>query len=489
MHISDNSISLVHPLAQETILTWKLSQIISFVFNETEFSFSICSKCNKCAGRFAQSVSLETGIFIVSSLEERLASIYPGEKVSHEKTISGDIYRVPHYCKRIDKEGNYFSQTGTQSQNRSSRLLSFPLSCIPISSLKSPKTPRAPQTQPKYKRCPTPTSFIEGLPDSPSLPFIRHSSVPPIQSRNYGYDSASLYTKSTVTSPASMRSIRVDNSVTFHPCYSQEDILSATFQSYLPKSPSLNSTRYTPQGKPVKPVYPYNVPRRFSQCWPNSPIAPGDWSYAVHTGVRSRHGSLGDQPSEPMDSPYVRKSLTPAPNASRLFAEESKLYIISELDKSYQSISQVGYDSHSLPICRKRFIDHRARSSLRSNTFQFPLGTLPVKLTKEPNYSQGGNILINNTEYQIPRMVPEAGSDCVYDVPSHLISEASSDTGGSTPPETSYNMYADRNKSKLYQTNRKDSINSSNLSSTTLSEGIPYSQDDSDSGPDRITLL
>ena len=486
MYISNNSISLVHPLAEETILTWRLSQIVSFVFNETEFSFSICSKCNKCSGRFAQVISLETGIFIVSSLEERLASIYPGEKLSHEKTISGDIYKVPHSCKRIDKEGIYFPNKGLPSNN--SKLIS--LACIP---LKSPKPAvRTQVTQPKYKRCPTPTSFIDGLPGSPSLPFTRHSSVPPTQSRNHGYDSVSLYAKSALASPASMRSFRVDNSVSFNPCYSQEDIISATFNGYLPKSPSLTSAKYTPQSKPFKQVYQYQMPRTLSQHWSNPPVAPGDWNYATNTAFRSRHGSLGAEPAEPMNSPFARKSLTPVPNLSRIhYPEEShnKLSIISELDRSYQSISQVGYESHSLPIRRNRLIDHRPRPSVRSNTFQFPIGSLSVKLTKEPNFSEGGNIIINETEYQIPRMIPDVGSENVYDIPSHLVSDPSSDTGSSTPPDDSYNMYTDRNKSKRLQTNRKDSINSSNISSTTLSECLPFSQEDSDSGPDRITLL
>ena len=140
IYISNDSISFLHPLTETTLLTWPLSQITSFLFNETDFSFSVCSKCNKCSGRFAQQVSLETGIFVVSSLEERLAIIYPEDKLYHEKTISGDVYRVPHSCSRIDKDGVHFTRPAGRTRIRTSKLLSFPLSCISAGPSKLQKT-------------------------------------------------------------------------------------------------------------------------------------------------------------------------------------------------------------------------------------------------------------------------------------------------------------------------------------------------------------
>ena len=479
--ITDDSISLLHPLTEDTLLSWKLSHIISIVYNKTEFSFSICSKCDKFSGHFAQQVSLETGIFVVSSIEERLADIYPEEKVHHEKTISGDLYRVPHSCGSLEEEVDFTRPVG-RPRIRTSKFFSFPLSCISAGPSKLPKL-RTPLNQPKYKRCPTPTSFTDPPLDSPSLPFTRHSSMPPGQTRNYGYDTSSLYLKSAITSPVSVGSSRPEYS-TFHPSQSQEDLLSVTGPHCLPKSPSLNAQRYI-HGRPTKPSDP-SKPRPQSHLLSVPPIAPCDWNYTLHTTCRSRHGSLGDHQEDVTDSPYARKSLTPIPNASRImYTEETlnKLSIISELEKSLHTGGHLGYESHSLPIRRRRFPDHRPRAALRSNTFQFPIGVLPVTLAKEPNFSEGGKIIINNTEYQVPRMIPEDEQDSVYD--PHLPGEGSdpsSDTSASTPPGiTGYP------KQKRYQNHRKPS-HSSTFSSTTLSEALPYSQDDSDSGPDRITM-
>ena len=475
--VSDSSIALLHPLTEDTLLSWRLSQIISIVYNETEFSFSICSKCNKCSGRFAQQLSLETGIFVVSSLEERLAAIYPEDKLYHEKTISGDVYRVPHSCSRLSKEEFDFTIPTIRPRARTSRVLSFPLSCISAGSSRPPK-PRNTLNQPKYKRCPTPTSFTDLPLDSPSLPFTRHSSVPPTQSRNHGYDTSSLYLKSAITSPISVASSRQDYS-SVHPSHSQEDLLSVTGLHCLPKSPSLNAQRYI-HGRPSRP-------RPQSHFLSVPPIAPSDWNYTLHTTSRSRHGSLGDHQEDITASPYSRKSLTPLPNASRIMYTEDtldKLSIISELEKSYHKGSHLSYESRSLPIRRRRFPDHGHRAALRSNTFQFPIGVLPVTLAKEPNFSEGGKIIINNTEYQVPRMVPEDETDTVYD--PHSLGEGSdpsSDTSASSPPGvTGYP------KHKRYQNHRKQS-QSSTFSSTTLSEALPFSQDDSDSGPDRIIML
>lgn len=480
IYISNDSISFLHPLTETTLLTWPLSQITSFLFNETDFSFSVCSKCNKCSGRFAQQVSLETGIFVVSSLEERLAIIYPEDKLYHEKTISGDVYRVPHSCSRIDKDGVHFTRPAGRTRIRTSKLLSFPLSCISAGPSKLQKT-RTPPIRPKYKRCPTPTSFTEAPLDTPPLPFTRHSSMPPAQQRNHGYDTSSLYLKSAITSPISVASSRPEFS-SFHPSQSQEDLLSVTGPHCLPKSPSLNTQRYV-HGRPTNPHCP-SKPRPQSYLLSVPPIAPCDWNCTLHCTPRSRHGSAGDHQEDLMDSPYARKSITPLPNSSRIMYTEdtlNKLSIISELEKSFHAGGGLGYDSHSLPIRRRRFPDHRPRASLRSNTFQFPIGVLPVTLAKEPNFTEGGKIIINNTEYQVPRMVAE---DPDYD--PHLLGEGSdpsSDTSASSPPGvTGYP------KQKRYQNKRKPS-QSSTFSSTTLSEALPYSQDDSDSGPDRITLL
>ncbi|KAI6654934.1 hypothetical protein LOD99_2813 [Oopsacas minuta] len=477
IYISNSSISLIHPLAEETILSWRLSQIISFVFNETEFSFSICPKCNKCSGRFAQQVSLETGIYIVSSLEERLGNVYPGQKLFHEKTISGDIYRTLHSCQRIDKENIYLTGPSTQNSNRSSKLLSFPLSCISVGPSK-PSKPRTPLNQPKYKRCPTPTCFTE---NSPTLSFTRHTSLPPIyQSRNHGCDTSSLYLKSALTSPVSVGSFRIDP-FSVRSSHSQEDLLGGPGMQCLPKSPSLNTTKYIP-GRLNKPSYSH--PRLHSHYMSNPQPATVDWNNTLKTEYRSRHESLGDDLT---DSPYARRSITPIPNSSRIMYQEetlNKLSIISELERPFKSGGPLGYDSHSLPIRRKKSLETRVRVSLRSNTFQFPIGTLPVKLAKEPNYTEGGKIIINNTEYQIPRMVPE--DECDTSIVEAF--DPSSDTSTSSPPDKN-RLYWDRMKQRRYQSKRKSSTKSSTLSSTTLSDALPFSQEDSDSGPDRITLL
>ena len=481
-YISNSSITLMHPLSEEILLSWRLLQIVSFVFNETELSFTICPKCNKCAGRFAQSVSLETGIFIVSSLEERLGAIYPGEKITHDKTISGDVYRIPHSCKRVDKEGIYFHRAGSgpNHNHRSSKLFSFSsFSCIPVHPIRTRTTsPKHVQPQPKYKRCPTPTSFVDAALDSPVLPFIRHSSIPP----NCRQEVCHVHARSAITSPSSIRSFRIDKSVSFQPSYSQEDLLTLT------KSPSLNSHRQA-EAKPKKPEHPdvLNVQRAHSLHWMNSPQAE-EWSYNANSFRRDRLGSLDDCLDEPVDRTTVRKSLTPCPDMNRpLYPDNyAKLAIISELDKSFQRVGPLGYDAYTLPFS-KRLPDSRScyvRPSIQPTTFQFPIGPLPVKLMKEPNFSEGGNIIINNTEYQVPRMVHKAAPDPIYDVPQRhtLSSDPSSDTSTSTPPQSSY-------KPKRYSNKRKNSSNSSNLSSTTLSEGLPYSPDDSDSGPDRITMI
>ncbi|KAI6660666.1 hypothetical protein LOD99_10346 [Oopsacas minuta] len=104
IYLTNNCIAFVHPITEETLLSWKLSQIVSFVFDQSEFSFVICSKCSKCAGRFTQEVTLQTSILIIGTMEDRISSLYadiPGAVITHEKNISGDVYRVPHMCRRI----------------------------------------------------------------------------------------------------------------------------------------------------------------------------------------------------------------------------------------------------------------------------------------------------------------------------------------------------------------------------------------------------
>lgn len=58
IYLTNSCIAFVHPITEETLLSWKLSQIVSFVFDQSEFSFVICSKCSKCSGRFTQEVSI-----------------------------------------------------------------------------------------------------------------------------------------------------------------------------------------------------------------------------------------------------------------------------------------------------------------------------------------------------------------------------------------------------------------------------------------------
>ena len=56
----------------------------------------LCSICPQ--------VTLQTSILIIGTMEDRISSIYadiPGAVITHEKNISGDVYRVPHQCRRI----------------------------------------------------------------------------------------------------------------------------------------------------------------------------------------------------------------------------------------------------------------------------------------------------------------------------------------------------------------------------------------------------
>ena len=60
-------------------------------------------------------VTLQTSILIIGTMEDRISSLYadiPGAVITHEKNISGDVYRVPHLCRRtIDSKQDILYNT------------------------------------------------------------------------------------------------------------------------------------------------------------------------------------------------------------------------------------------------------------------------------------------------------------------------------------------------------------------------------------------
>lgn len=432
--INNSSILLCHPVTEGILLSWKITQIVSFLLNEVEFSFVICSKCNKCAGRFGLTVSVETGIYIASMLEERGSFAYQISNLQREKTRSGDIYHMPHVCHRTDRE--YLSLSRTRSLYSSISSKSQGLGNAFNNLLNMPH--KEEKIHPSISKYSYHTQRYNSTGNTLPKQFNRTHSQP---------ISSIGFSKIAASSSFNPLTINIANGyqpdITNYPNYDNhltEDPYNKDSSPQIQSRSTLNSTPISTSTYKCIQNHNSNVS---NMHYANSqelidPTVKDTSSYQTYTLPRSLMRRRCSEGNVLSSNKKVQSDCISIGN------DASQWILPRELKMGNREFNQ-GYGT--LP-CRRR-VASESKTSLYSNssTFQFPLSSIPVKLKKEPNFTSGGEIIIGETEYKIPRLVPSCDHTTAahsfsneYSYGSLRSSDNISHSQASTPCSTSYSV-------------------------------------------------